>query len=307
MNANLRIAACAAAVLLTCPARIDAQEGISGVATDVGNRFINLSTPLTNDPGVFEAVITHRFDQPVKDSSGSNLWGLDGPAEIGLGVEYVPLKNLAVQIYRARSHADYEFAAKVTLFRPTEKIPIGVGVRGGLNWLSGSDLTGFGLEKQSSGFGQLLVSATLLDRVTLAVAPSYVQRTPVQTNVWNVPVMAQIKITKSVALIGEFIPKSKADLKSVSGIDPDTGALTFASVAPVYQWAVLLEKSVYHHRFGLYIGNTVASTIDQLMGGDFGAARTQDKDGNSVIVGGVTDRNLHFGFNLIRSFDFPPK
>jgi Membrane bound beta barrel domain (DUF5777) len=304
MSAKLRTAAAcgAAAVLLTWCAPAAAQEGIAGVATDVGNRFINTNTPLTNDPGVFEVVITHRFVQAVKDGGGSNLWGLDGSAEIGLGVEYVPLKNVAVQIYRARSHADYEFAAKVTLFRPTKEFPVGFGARGGVNWLSGSDLAGSGLQKQSSGFGQLLVSATLLDRVTIAAAPTYVQRTPVQTDVWKVPVMAQIKLTKSVALIGELVSKSKADLK---GFDFGTG--TFVDVAPVYQWSVMLEKSVYHHRFGLYIGNTVASTIDQMMGGDFGAARTLDQDGNSILVGGVTDRNIHFGFNVVRSFDFPPK
>jgi len=302
MIANLRIAACAAAVLLAWRAPIAAQEGIKGVATDLGNRFINTNTPLTNDPGVFEIVITHRFNQPVKDGGGSNLWGLDGSAEIGLGVEYAPLKNVAVQIYRARSHADYEFAAKVTLLRPTKDFPIGIGARGGVNWLSGNDLVGSGLQKQSSGFGQFLVSGTLFDHVTVAAAPTYVQRSPVQRDFFKVPVMAQIKITKSVALIGEFISKSKADLK---GFDLGTG--TFVDVAPVYQWSVMLEKSVYHHRFGLYIGNTVASTIDQMMGGDFGASRIQDKDGNSVIVGGVTDRNIHFGFNVIRSFDLPPK
>lgn len=302
MKAKLRIAACVAAVLVTWCSPIAAQEGIAGVATDVGNRFINTNTPLTNDPGVLEVVITHRFVQAVRDSGGSGLWGLDGSAEIGLGVEYAPVKNVAVQIYRARSHADYEFAAKVTLFRPTKELPIGFGVRGGVNWLSGNDLAGLGLQKQSGGFGQVLVSGTLFDRVTLAAAPSYVQRTPVQTEVWKVPVMAQIKITKSVALIGEFIPKSNADLK---GFDPGTG--TFVNVTPVYQWSVMLEKSVYHHRFGLYIGNTVASTVDQMIGGDFGAARTIDRDGNSIVVGGVTDRNIHFGFNVIRSFDLPPK
>lgn len=304
MSAKLRTAAACGmvVVLLTWCARAAAQEGIAGVATDVGNRFINIYTPLVNDPGTFEAIITHRFNQAVKDGGGSNLWGLDGSAEIGLGVEYVPVKNVAVQIYRVRSHADYEFAAKVTLFRPTQELPIGIGVRGGVNWLSGNDLAGSGLQKQSSGFGQFLVSGTLFDRVTLAAAPTYVQRTPVQADVWKVPMMARIKITKSVALIGEFLLKSNADLK---GFDPGTG--TFVDVTPVYQWSVMLEKSVYHHRFGLYIGNTVASTVDQMMGGDFGGARTVDQDGNRILVGGVTDRNIHFGFNIIRDFDFPPK
>ena len=290
------------AVLGVLSASAAAQEGVKDVATDVGNRFINTNTPLTNDQGVGEAVITHRFDEAVIDSGGSSLWGLDGSAQIGLGIEYVPVQNVAVQVYRARSYADYEFAAKVTLLRPTKKLPLGVGVRGGLDWLSANYLPSLGLKKQSSGFGQLLVSYTIADRVTLAAAPSYVQRTPVQTDVWNVPLIAQIKITKTIALMGEFIPKSTLDLK---GFDPATG--TFVSVRPAYQWAVLIEKAVYHHRFGLYVGNTIASTVDQMMGGDYGAVPATDRNGNPIVVGGVTDKNIHFGFNITRSFDFPPR
>jgi hypothetical protein len=296
-------AALAAAGLCALAAgRAAAQEGVKDVATGVGNRFINTYTPLTNDKGVAEAVITHRFDAAVIDSGGSSLWGLDGSAQIGLGIEYVPLKNVAVQIYRARNLADYEFAAKVTLLWPRKELPLAVGVRAGLNWLSASYLDSLGLQKQSGGFGQILVSYTIADRVTLAAAPSYVQRTPVQTDVFNVPVIAQVKITKTIALIGEFIPKSTLDLK---GFDPATG--TYVSVPPVYQWAVLLEKAVYHHRFGIYIGNTLASTVDQMMGGDYGATPATDRSGNPIVVGGVTDKNLHFGFNITRSFDFPPR
>ena len=299
---GIRAAAALAAAVMVCLALpAAAQEGVKGVATDVGNRFINTYTPLTNDRGVAEVVITHRFDSAVIDSGGSSLWGLDGSAQIGLGVEYVPLHNVAVQIYRARNYADYEFAAKVTLLRPTKELPIGIGLRGGVDWLSASYLTPLGLQKQSSGFGQLLVSGTLFDRVTIAVAPSYVQRTPVQTDVWNVPVAVQVRITNSIALIAEFIPKSKVDFK---GFD-DRGALV--DTPAVYQWCVLLEKAVYHHRFGLYIGNTIASTVDQMMGGDYGAVPGVDKNGNSVVVGGVTDKNIHFGFNITRSFDFPPR
>ena len=302
-NRGKRLAAAtAAAMFLSCLALpAPAQEGVKGVATDVGNRFINTYTPLTNDPGVAEVIITHRFDQAVIDSGGSSLWGLDGSAQIGLGVEYVPLKNVAVQIYRGRNYADYEFAAKVTLLRPTKDLPIAVGVRGGVDWLSASYLESLGLQKQSSGFGQLLVSGTIADRVTIAAAPSYVQRTPVQNDVWNVPIAVQVRITNSIALIGEFIPKSTLDLK---GFD-DRGQLV--SVPAAYQWCVLLEKAVYHHRFGLYIGNTLASTVDQMIGGDYGAIPITDGSGSRVIVGGVTDKNIHFGFNITRSFDFPPR
>ncbi len=295
-------AAAVAAAVLCLSTAAAAQEGVKDVATNVGNRFVNTYSPLTNDKGVAEAVITHRFDEAVIDSGGSSLWGLDGSAQIGLGVEYVPIKGLAVQVYRARNYADYEFAAKATLLWPKKELPLAVGVRGGLDWLTASYLTSLGLEKQTSLFGQLLVSYTIADRVTLAAAPTYVQRTPVQTDVFNVPLIVQVNVTKTIALIGEFIPKSTLDFKS---FDFATGQ--YASVPPVAQWAVVLEKSVYHHRFGLYIGNTLASTVDQMMGGDYGAVPATDRSGNPIVVGGVTDKNIHFGFNITRSFDFPPR
>jgi hypothetical protein len=246
---------------------LDAQEGVEGVATGLGNRFIQTNTPLTNDLGVFEAIFTHRFNQAAKDAKSGGFWGLDTGATIGLGMEYVPVKNIAVQIYRLNVDADYEFAGKITLLRPTKGLPIGIGVRGGLNWLTAPYVA-----KQSSGFAQALVSATLFDRVTLGVAPAYVHKTPFRRDVWNVPVTAQVLITHSTVLVGEFVPKK--------------------DVAPnaTYQWSAMIEKHLYHHKFGLTIGNTMASTIDQLIGGDYGGA--------------VTDRNIHFGFNLAREFDF---
>lgn len=277
-----RLPVIVAVLTLAVPsARLAAQEGVEGVATGLGNRFIQFNTPLTNDRGVFEAIFMHRFNEAVKDAGASGAWGLDSGATIGLGVEFAPLKNVAVQIFRLSALQDYEFATKITFLRPTKELPIAVGVRGGLNWITARYLPSLGTQKQSSGFGQVLISGTLFDRVTLAVAPTYVQRTPFQTEIWNVGVMGQLKITRSMALMGEFIPKK--------------------SFAPnlTYQWSAMIEKSLYHHKFALFIGNTLSSTMDQMMGGDAGAARLPD----GTIVGGVTDRNIHFGFNLTRSFD----
>ena len=57
----------------------------------------------------------------------------------------------------------------------------------------------------------------------------------------------------------------------------------------VGQWSVSIEKQVFNHRFALWMGNSQASTVDQYVGGD--------------DSGGVTDRNMKIGFNLIRAFD----
>ena len=51
------------------------------------------------------------------------------------------------------------------------------------------------------------------------------------------PVILQLKVTKSIALIGEYVPKKD--------FVPDS----------VGQWSVAIEKQVFNHRFALWMGN----------------------------------------------------
>jgi len=250
------------------PAR--AQLGEAGVATTLGDRFLQTNSPLVNEKGVFEALITHRFNEPVYTAGFERLFGLDSGNTYGLGVEYSFLPGVSFQLYRASVYADYEFAFKANLVRPKASLPLGLGVRAGLNWLTAA----YG-PKQSSFFGQVLVSYTIADRVTIAAAPSYTDKTPFQEHQFNVPINIQVKITRSIAAIGEYVPKKN--------FVPDS----------VAQWSFGVEKAVYHHKFMLWIGNSRATTVDQYLGGDF--------------VGGVTDSNIRIGFNLTRAWDVATK
>jgi hypothetical protein len=261
------VAAAGFGVLLAASA---AAQDIPGVATTVGNHFVQTATPLTNEKGTFEAYITHRFNDDAKDDGGGRLWGLDSGASTMLGIEYVPVKDLAVQVYRVNTYADYELALKTTLLRPKASLPLAIGLRGGLDWRTASYAA-----KETSAFGQALVSYTIADRVTVAAAPSWVQNTGFQKHVWNVPVAVQVKITKTIAVKGEYVPRKNVVPNSVG------------------QWSASIEKQLFNHQFALWMGNSQATTVDQTIGGDF--------------LGGVTDRNMKFGFTLIRAFDlFPP-
>lgn len=259
-----------AVFLFAAPLPALAQEGVDGVATGLGNRFSETQTALTNDRGVFEAVFMHRFLEEARESGPGGLWGLGGGSAVWLGMDYAFLKNVAVQVAWQNINYDYEFALKVTLLRPTESLPVAVGVRGGLNWD-----TAYYTEKMSSGFGQLLVNATIANRVTVGAAPAYVQRNKYATNIWNVPAQMQVRITDSFWAIGEFIPKKN--------YVPNT----------VYQWSFGLEKALYHHRFQLWIGNALPTAMNLLIPGG--------------LNGGATSRNIHTGFNIVRDFDFVKK
>jgi hypothetical protein len=235
----------------------------------LGNRFLQTATPLVNDRGLFEANFNHRFYDSVVDSGGSRLFGLDNGAAVYLSMDYAPVRNFSVQVSRAALNADYEFSAKGTILRPTPDLPIGVGVRAGINWLT-ADYA----KKQTSGFVQVLASATLANRVTFAAAPSYTQRTPLREQVINVPLIAAFRITPSTVATGEFVPKyGRTEWKS--------------------QWSFGVSKELYHHKFTLWIGNSGATTVDQMLASDYN--------------GGVKDYNIRIGFNLMRQWDLAGK
>src|SRR5262249_28321369 len=71
----------------------------------IGNRFLQTSSPLVNDKGIFEANFNHRFYASIIESGGSRLYGLDNGAAVFLSMDYAPLKNVSVQISRASQDA----------------------------------------------------------------------------------------------------------------------------------------------------------------------------------------------------------
>ena len=231
-----------------------------------GDRFLQTASPLANEKGLLQALFTHRFNQPVNEAGGNNLFGLDSGANIGLGLSWVPVDRLSVEVYRASSGGDYEFAAKYTLLPPTRERPLAVGVRAGMDWL-----TKYELDEKTGFFGQAIVAYTFGERFTVCAAPTYVSNTPLFTDVFNVPVILQAKLGRGFYATGEYV-FANGDLDGSVG-----------------QWSFALEKSVWRHRFGVWIGNSAATTVDQIMAGDYG--------------GGVTDSNIRLGFNIIRQFE----
>lgn len=259
-----------AALALAATLPLSAQEPPADWDPGYGDRFLQTASPLVNDQGLFQVLFTHRFNQPVNEAGGNNLFGLDSGANIGIGISYVPVDRLAVEAYRASSGGDYEFALKYTLLKPTPDRPVAVGFRGGMNWM-----TKYEIEDKAGVFGQAIVAVTLAEKFTLAAAPTYVSNTPLFTDVFNVPLMVQLNLGKGFRATGEYVFRNQ-DL-------PDS----------VGQWSFALEKSVWRHRFAVWIGNSAASTVDQIMGGDY--------------AGGVTDSNLRLGFNIVRQFEIGKK
>jgi Membrane bound beta barrel domain (DUF5777) len=231
-----------------------------------GIRFLQTASPLVNEKGLLEAVFTHRFNQAVNQAGGNELFGLDSGANIGLGLSYAAVDRLAVEVYRGSTGGDYEFGVKVAALTATREMPVAVSVRAGTNWL-----TKYDVDRKFGAFGQLLLAGTIGDCVTVAASPTFVTNTPLFKNVFNVPLALQVRLGHGFFATGEYIFRNR-DLSGSVG-----------------QWSFALEKAVFHHRFGVWIGNSGATTVDQIIGGDYG--------------GGVTESNLRLGFNIVRQFE----
>jgi hypothetical protein len=131
-------------------------------------------------------------------------------------------------------------------------------------------MTKYELEENFGGFAQLLAAWTIADRITLAAAPTFATNTPLFENVFNVPLSVQARLGRRFYATGEYVFRN-GDLEGSVG-----------------QWSFALEKAVYRHRFGVWIGNSGATTVSQIVGGDYG--------------GGVTESNIRLGFNISRQF-----
>lgn len=66
------------------------------------SRFIHLPAPTDLEPHNTEVHIEHRFLQSFEDATAGNAFGLDGPANINLGLNYALNERLSAGISRAR-------------------------------------------------------------------------------------------------------------------------------------------------------------------------------------------------------------
>ncbi len=236
----------------------------------VGERLIDVATPFTIGQRWLEFFVTHRFIQPFNQGgTAHNLWGLDSGADVGLGFTYGVVDRLDLSVYRSSFQEDFELAAKLQVLQQAPGMPLSLGVRAGADMLGRA-----GVEDPHRPFAQLLLGRRLAPGWNVFVSPSWVHATPLLRNAWNTPVGVTAPLLGGWLLEGEAIPPNHA-------LHAITGASHFA-------WHAAFTKPIGWHRFQILLGNSRATTVDQILGGDF--------------AGGFTTHDLRLGFNLVRYF-----
>lgn len=233
----------------------------------VGTRLVDMPTPYTTPRRALEILFTHRFQQPVDEGDESNLWGLDGGADIGIGLAYGLTDHLEVSLFRSSFQENFELAGKFLILEQAPAVPLTVGVRAGADLLRRD-----GVADPERPFAQLLLSRRFGSGFNLLLAPSYVRDTPRLRDAFNVPIGLTIALPRRLLLELEVVPANR---------DLDASELA---------WHVALSKAVGGHIFEWTFGNSRATTVDQMLGGDF--------------AGGFAEGDVRLGFNLVRNVRF---
>ncbi len=97
-----------------------------------GNVIVDLPSVDVPREGTLTMLFTHRFQQPVQDSTIHDLYSFDNGAHIGIGLWYAPIKGLNAGFYRSSDLDVYEVSAQYQL--PIQAGGFGASLRAGEDW-----------------------------------------------------------------------------------------------------------------------------------------------------------------------------
>ncbi len=210
-------------------------------------RIVNFHTIETQGKRTLDFRISHRFG--FLSSGPNNFWGLDGSADIRLGLEYSITDRLQVGIGRTSSHKVVDGFVKYRILRQTTDNSMPVSVTG----LAISDLITEKVNTDANGFNkyhyftdrfcyvyQLMIARKFNEKLSLQVSPTLVHYNIVDTlgdknDIYGLVVMGRYKLSKRFALTVEYCFRLNKYVQSFSsyngcfafGFDLETGGHVF--------------------------------------------------------------------------------
>lgn len=256
------------AVFLLTASHVLAQSGYEPFAPHpIGSNLLNLPSPTVMEKGTWEIRFTHRFAEPINEGDAHSFWGLDGSADIGIGLAWAISRDAEVSLYRSDVQDDFEAAVKFRILQQAPAVPLSITARAGVDIRTAEDL-----EDRTSAFVQAILSRRIGSRLELYAIPSYASNAGAFDSVFNIPLGAAWMLQPPLSVIVEVIPENR-DLE-----DTDTE----------FAWAVGLKRAIGGHFFEIILTDSRATHVDQYLGGNF--------------LGGIDAGDIHLGFNIERRF-----
>ena len=228
--------------------------------------LVSLPTTLRMPKGKWVFRITHRFTREVGEGDfgdlASDLFGLDGGAQIGLELRYGLFRGTQVGVHRT-SDRTIELFLQQSLMTQRDGGALGLDL---LASLEGWDNLS---EQHQGGFG-LLFSRTVGKKLALYAEPIVVLNTnPFEggdDHTFMLGLGGRWRVLSSTYLAAEYVPR-------LAGYAPSDAHMGFG-----------IEMRAGGHSFQINVANGWGTTPGQL------------------AVGGIDDEKWYLGFNITRKF-----
>lgn len=259
----------------------DSAQTVPVSATFKSTRVVNGHSVETMKKKHLDLRISHRFGK--LNSGAYQFFGLD-QATMRLGFEYGLTDDLMIGVGRSTSQKVYDFFAKYKLLKQSagaRNIPVSITLFGG---------TGVATVDKEREFqdklyytGQVLVARKFGERLSLQLSPTYLYRTmPDVTGdekiLLAVGIGGRFKLSKRVSLNGEYFYTAR-EKNTVTA--PYHDSMSFG-----------VDIETGGHVFQLHFTNSLGMIEKQFIGETTGSWGKGD---------------IHYGFNISRTFSFDKK
>ncbi|MBA2260012.1 MAG: hypothetical protein H0W18_14035 [Acidobacteria bacterium] len=246
------------------PERADPDLGVDPLQPDF--TLAALPTTLRMPRGKLAFRITHRFTRELGSGDFgdlvSDLFGIDGGAQIGLELRYGLLPGTQIGVHRT-SDRTIQFFAQQSVLKQRDGAPLSLD---GVAAYEGRE----NFREHRSGTFGLVVSRTLGRRAIVYLEPLFTANANPFLAGDDHAVMlglgTRVRVRPALYLVGEYTPR-------IAGFDTNADQISFG-----------VEMRAGGHLFQLNVSNGFGTTLGQLAGG------------------GVQNDTWFFGFNLLRKF-----
>lgn len=258
----------------------ESQETSFNVAeTFKGTRIANGHSIETRKKGILDFLITHRFG--TLNSGAYELWGLD-EANIRLALEYALTDDLTFALGRSSYEKTYDGYIKYRLFHQKEgdkPFPVGITLFGSAAIRTLKDFDPDNepsFSDKLSYASQILIARRFSQNFSLQIMPTYIHFNQVPKNadpngMFALGMGARIKLSKRMAINGEYYYNFN-QFESFETFNSLSVGVEFETGGHVFQLVFTNSRPMIEKGF-------IAETT-----GDF------------------FDGDIHFGFNISRSF-----
>lgn len=279
-------------IFFASPFRLSAQDDLLKMTADsnevtVSNltfkatRIINGHSVETVGKNDLDFIISHRFERV--NQGFDEFFGLDA-ATNRLGLEYGLSDNLMIGIGRSSFEKNYDFFAKYRLLRQSvgaRNVPLSLSAFAGYALRTNKTIPQLSASDRSSYTAQLLIARKFNDAVSMQLSPTLIHRNRPDfagdsKSVFATGIGGRVKITKRTSVNGEYNYVFPDQIN-----DSYTNNLSFS-----------YDIETGGHVFQLLFTNSFGMSERQFI---------------TQTDGSWGDGDIHFGFNISRTFSFAKK